>query len=98
MIVVGPVGSGKSSLLHALMNETNQTGGSQTIQGKLAYVEQEPFIFSASIRDNVCFGLDFDEARFDAAMRASQLFKDMEQFSKGAETVIGERGINISGG
>lgn len=98
MIVVGSVGSGKTSLLHALMNETNQTGGKQTIEGKLAYVEQEPFIFSASIQDNICFGLEFDEQRFEAAMRASQLYKDMEQFSKGAETVIGERGINISGG
>ena len=64
MIVVGTVGSGKTSLLHALMNETNKTGGEQEVRGKIAYVEQEPFIFSASIRDNVCFGLDYDPEKF----------------------------------
>ena len=98
MIVVGSVGAGKSTLLHALMNETNHTSGEHIVRGKIAYVEQEPFIFSASIRDNVCFGLDFDPAKFDIALKKSQLFKDMEQFVKGEDTVIGERGVNISGG
>ena len=64
MIVVGSVGAGKTSLLHALMNETNRTGGNHSVQGTIAYVEQEPFIFSASIIDNVCFGLDYDSERF----------------------------------
>ena len=98
MIVVGSVGSGKTSLLHALMNETNKTGGSQTVKGRLAYVEQEPFIFSASIRDNVCFGLDYEPERFQTALEVSQLMRDMENFARGDETVIGERGVNISGG
>ena len=98
MIVVGSVGSGKTSLLHALMNETNKTGGSQTVRGRLAYVEQEPFIFSASIRDNVCFGLDYEPERFKTALEVSQLIRDMENFARGDETVIGERGVNISGG
>ena len=66
--------------------------------GRIAYVEQEPFIFSASIIDNVCFGLDYDPDRFEIALRKSQLYKDMENFANGEETVIGERGINISGG
>ena len=78
MIVVGSVGSGKTSLLHALMNETNKTGGSQIVKGRIAYVEQEPFIFSASIRDNVCFGLDYDHERFQVALQVSQLIKDMD--------------------
>ena len=69
MIVVGAVGSGKSSLLHALMNETNRTEGDHTVRGRFAYVEQEPFIFSASVRDNVCFGLEFDAHRFETAVR-----------------------------
>ena len=68
MIVVGSVGSGKSSLLHGLMNETNHTGGSQNIRGRIAYVEQEPFIYSASIRENVCFGLSYDLERFEIAL------------------------------
>ena len=71
MIVVGSVGSGKTSLLHALMNETNRTGGSHCVEGKIAYVEQEPFIFSASIIDNVCFGLDYEPEKFEVALRKS---------------------------
>ena len=98
MIVVGSVGSGKSSLLHALMNETSQTSGTQIVRGRIAYVEQEPFIYSASIRDNVCFGLVYDPQRFEVALKASQLIKDMDQFTMRDETVIGERGVNISGG
>lgn len=68
MIVVGSVGAGKTSLLHSLMNETNMTGGTQVKRGRIAYVEQEPFIFSASIRDNVCFGLDYDPQKFEQAL------------------------------
>ena len=98
LIVVGSVGSGKSSLLHSLMSETNNTSGESFVKGKIAYVEQEPFIFSASIRDNVCFGLEYDEERFSVALEKSQLVKDMDLFAGADQTVIGERGINISGG
>ena len=71
MVVVGAVGSGKTSLLHSLLNETNRTRGSQEVHGRIAYVEQEPFIYSASIRDNVCFGLEYDSERFKVAVRMS---------------------------
>lgn len=98
LIVVGSVGCGKSSLLHSLMSESNKTGGECSVRGKIAYVEQEPFIFSATVRENVCFGLSYDAERFKTALRVSQLAKDMEQLVKGEETTIGERGVNISGG
>ena len=71
MVVVGAVGSGKTSLLHSLMNETNRTGGIHEVKGRIAYVEQEPFIYSASIRDNVCFGLEYDSERFKIAVKMS---------------------------
>jgi len=64
----------------------------------VAYVEQEPFIISGSICENILMGLCFDQDRFDNALEVAQLKADMVQFKKGAETVIGERGINISGG
>ena len=50
MIVVGKVGSGKTTLLHSLMEETKKITGSVTIKGNIAYVEQEPYIFSTSIK------------------------------------------------
>ena len=98
LVVVGPVGSGKTTLLYSIMEETQRSEGTALINGKVAYVEQEPFIFSGSIRDNITFGLPFDEAKFKAVITACQLTKDLELFARREATVIGERGINISGG
>ena len=98
VIVIGAVGSGKTTLLYSLMHETSRTKGSHDQSGSLAYVEQEPFIYSASVKDNVTFGLPFNEERFNYAIEVSQLKHDLAQFGRGADTVIGERGVNISGG
>ena len=98
VIVIGAVGSGKTTLLYSLMHETSLTKGSHDQSGSLAYVEQEPFIYSASVKDNITFGLSFDEKRFNYAIEVSQLKHDLAQFGRGADTVIGERGVNISGG
>jgi ABC-type bacteriocin/lantibiotic exporter with double-glycine peptidase domain len=71
VIVIGAVGSGKSTLLYSLMHETSLTSGTHSQNGTLAYVEQEPFIFSASVKDNIIFGLPFDEERFNYAIEVS---------------------------
>ena len=68
------------------------------VRGTVAYVEQEPFIFSGTIKENVTFGRKFDQSRFSYAMKTSQLESDVDLFVKGIDTTIGERGINISGG
>ena len=52
----------------------------------MALVEQEPFIFSGSIMDNICFGLEYTESRFHQAVAAAQLDGDLEKFSNGWET------------
>ena len=63
MIVIGAVGCGKTTLLHSLMHETVRTEGQHSQKGTTAYVEQEPFIFSASIKENILLGLPLDENR-----------------------------------
>ena len=98
LVVVGKIGSGKTSLLYSIMDETVKRAGTHRVRGRLAYVEQEPFIFSGTIKDNICFGLEYGETRFRKAVVASQLYGDLDQFSNGWDTTIGERGINISGG
>ena len=98
LVVVGRIGSGKTTLLYSVMEETIKQRGNHTIKGKIAYVEQEPFIYSASIEDNICFGLEVERERFNRAVTAAQLIKDLPNFTNGWKTVIGERGINISGG
>lgn len=97
-MIVGPVGSGKTTLLYSLMEETVMSAGNMTIKGKIAYVEQEPFIISGTVKDNILFGLPFDHVKFDKCVKACQLTRDLEIMDKGMMTVIGDRGINISGG
>jgi len=64
MIVVGQVGTGKTTLLYSIMNETKLCSGSMSVKGTIAYVEQEPYIYSGSIKDNILFGKKFDEEMF----------------------------------
>ena len=64
----------------------------------MAYVEQEPFILSASVSQNIQFGLPLDQSRLDTAVKYAQLTSDLQLFANGIDTVIGERGVNISGG
>ena len=68
LVVVGTIGSGKTSLLYSLMDETVKKNGQHTVRGKVAYVEQEPFIFSGTIEENICFGLEYGEVRFRKAV------------------------------
>ena len=98
LAIVGQVGCGKTTLLHAMMQETTLRHGTATVAGSVAYVEQEPFILSASVRQNIQFGLPLDQSRLDDAVKYAQLTSDLQLFANGIETVIGERGVNISGG
>jgi ATP-binding cassette subfamily C (CFTR/MRP) protein 4 len=98
MVVVGQVGAGKTTLLCSLMEETKLCKGETRIQGTIAYVEQEPFIFSGTIKDNILFGKVYDEEVFYKALEASCLIHDLKEFQNKEDTIIGERGINISGG
>lgn len=64
----------------------------------MAYVEQEPYILSGTLKDNILFGLDYDEKRFEEVVEVCNLEHDFEIFNRGADTEIGERGVNVSGG
>eukprot|EP00929_Paragymnodinium_shiwhaense_P088895 TRINITY_DN491_c0_g2_i1.p1 TRINITY_DN491_c0_g2~~TRINITY_DN491_c0_g2_i1.p1 ORF type:complete len:1241 (-),score=223.56 TRINITY_DN491_c0_g2_i1:227-3949(-) len=98
--IVGKVGSGKTSLLLGLMGELSSSGRIKGVKGsaKLAYVPQDPILFNDTVQNNVCFGLAFDQERYRAACSACMLDRDIQLFPKGDETVLGSRGINISGG
>ena len=72
--------------------------GKLEFDGKIAYVEQEPIIFSGPIKDLITFGCPYDEEKFQKIIQATELTKDLEELNNGAETEIGERGINLSGG
>ncbi|KAK9802963.1 hypothetical protein WJX72_012534 [[Myrmecia] bisecta] len=97
--VVGPTGSGKSSLLAAALGLMQQISGDPPcIRGKVAYVPQSAFIFNATIRENILFGLPFEEDRYRHAVQAASLGPDLVHMPAGDLTELGERGVNVSGG
>ena len=97
--IVGPTGSGKSSILSSIVGLMQRISGTETVvHGRLALVPQSPFIINATIRDNILFGSAFDEGRYAAAIRAASLVPDLAALPGGDQTELGEKGINISGG
>ncbi|XP_046428417.1 ATP-binding cassette sub-family C member 4-like [Neodiprion fabricii] len=111
-VVVGPVGSGKSSLLQLLLGElsvgagqlsffTGQDNEKIRINSRdicMSYTSQEPWLFSGSIRDNILFGQPYDENRYQEVIAACVLDKDFQQLPHGDLSFVGERGAILSGG
>lgn len=71
LVVIGKIGSGKSSFLFSIMDETIKKSGTHAVNGKIAFVEQEPFIFPGTISENICFGYKFAECRYRKAVVAA---------------------------
>ncbi|KAK2353050.1 ABC transporter C family member [Trifolium repens] len=96
--ICGPVGAGKSSLLYAILGEIPKISGTVNVGGTLAYVSQSSWIQSGTVQDNILFGKPMDTTRYEKAIKACALDKDISDFSHGDLTEIGQRGINMSGG
>ncbi|KAL8092112.1 hypothetical protein AgCh_034413 [Apium graveolens] len=96
--ICGTVGSGKSSLLSCILGEMPSISGKVKFCGTKAYVAQSPWIQSGTVQENILFGKDMDQQRYDQVLEACCLQKDLEILSFGDQTVIGEKGINLSGG
>lgn len=96
--VCGNVGSGKSSLISALLGEMNLLRGSVAVDGMFAYVSQQAWIFHGTVRDNILMGEDFDEKRYSEVISSCSLKSDLAILPHGDMTEIGERGLNLSGG
>ncbi|XP_072247113.1 ATP-binding cassette sub-family C member 2 isoform X2 [Leuresthes tenuis] len=96
--VVGAVGTGKSSLMSALLGEMYSTKGFINIQGSLAFVPQQAWIQNATVRDNILFGSPFEKKKFQKVIQACALAPDLKLLGAGDLTEIGEKGINLSGG
>ncbi|XP_051002569.1 ATP-binding cassette sub-family C member 2 [Acomys russatus] len=96
--VVGTVGSGKSSLISAMLGEMENVHGHITIKGTIAYVPQQSWIQNGTIKDNILFGSEFNEKRYQQVLEACALLPDLEILPGGDMAEIGEKGINLSGG
>ncbi|MGR3218703.1 MAG: ABC transporter ATP-binding protein [Candidatus Anammoxibacter sp.] len=119
--IVGQVGSGKSTIGRLISRSYDTSAGRieiggadikripiNILRGNIGYVEQDPFLFADTIRENILFGCNndqssemagkgLDEAAWDAALTAG-LERDLISFTDGIDTMIGERGVTLSGG
>lgn len=110
--VVGPTGSGKSSLLNLIPRYYDAAGGNvqvdgqdvrsfdlQSLRSAVSIVPQDPFLFSDTVRNNIAYGSpDADLEQVIAAARDAQAYDFILEMPEGFETVIGERGVGLSGG
>ncbi|XP_032875191.1 ATP-binding cassette sub-family C member 9-like isoform X1 [Amblyraja radiata] len=100
-VVVGKVGSGKSSLISAILGEMIRVSGHvvwRSTDQPVAYSAQTAWLRNASLQDNIVFGESFDEERFQTVIEACALQPDIAILPAGQLTEIGEKGINLSGG
>lgn len=113
VLVLGRTGSGKTTLAQLLLRFYDPQEGKITIGGndirtmdlksfrdQVSYVQQDVFLFSDTVRDNISFGLaaPASEERVTEAAAFASVHKEIQGFAKGYETMIGERGVTLSGG
>ncbi|KAM0479830.1 hypothetical protein ACHAPX_004407 [Trichoderma viride] len=98
--IVGPIGSGKSSLLKAILGEASSTGGRISLSTpSIAFCDQTPWVMNATIRDNIVAESGFfDDKWFDTVVEACDLTQDFARLQDGASTVVGDKGVKLSGG
>jgi ATP-binding cassette subfamily B multidrug efflux pump len=110
--VVGPTGAGKSTLLNLLLRHYAPDQGRirwagrpieqyrlSALRAAIAWVPQEPFLFSASIAQNIALArAEASRAEVEQAAQLADLHHDVRRFADGYETVVGERGVTLSGG
>ena len=104
--VIGQVGSGKSSLISAILGEMELIKDDFGEKGKvniseelrISYVAQRAWIQNDTFRGNILFGQPFDEEKYEQVIRACCLVPDLDQYEDGDLTEIGEKGITLSGG
>ncbi|KAJ7581129.1 P-loop containing nucleoside triphosphate hydrolase protein [Mycena floridula] len=103
-LIAGPTGSGKTSILLALLGEMHfiKTDSNSWFnlprKGGIAYVAQEGWVLNETIKKNVLFGLPFDEERYKKVLHQCALEPDIALLEAGDETEVGERGLTLSGG
>ncbi|XP_063913119.1 probable multidrug resistance-associated protein lethal(2)03659 [Zophobas morio] len=96
--IIGPIGSGKSSLLQLCLNELSISEGFVQTGGRISYANQEPWLFAGTVKQNILFGTPMDKHKYKEVIKVCALEEDLGQFPHGDNTIVGERGILLSGG
>ena len=88
----------QSSILYCLMGELEPLSGEVAIVGSLGYAAQESWLYTGSVRENILFGQKYEEEWYEKVLDACCLKEDIEQLAVGDMTLVGERGVSLSGG
>lgn len=101
VMIIGKIGSGKSSLLYALVGEMKRSLESSTqihVSSSISMLSETPWLIGSTIKANILLDKPYDEEQFNRALRLSQLADDIKELPNGVETFIGENGQTVSGG
>ncbi|CAG9813317.1 unnamed protein product [Phaedon cochleariae] len=98
LALIGPVGSGKSSVINLLLRELPVKSGKMELVGRVSYASQEPWLFAASVRQNILFGAEYNEELYQKVVDVCALRSDFALFPYGDKTLVGEKGKALSGG
>ncbi len=99
-IIIGPVASGKSTLLKALLGEARMYAGSVefTVPEEIAYCDQDAWLLNRTVKENILAYDEYNEELYNMVVRACQLEEDISQLPKTHDTQIGSKGVSLSGG
>lgn len=98
-LLTGQLGSGKSSILKTILGEyLISNNGTFVVHGSMSYASHEPWLFPSTIRQNILFGQEYNEKRYNEVLNVCALKLDLNSFEKGDSTIVGDRGINLSNG
>ena len=86
------------ALIQSVLGEIEKTSGKILVEGKVSFTAQNPFVFSGTVRENVLFGEEMDRERYERTLEVTCLQPDIQSFEKGDMTIIGDRGVSLSGG
>ncbi|KAJ8966239.1 hypothetical protein NQ314_003654 [Rhamnusium bicolor] len=96
--IVGSVGAGKSCLLTLILGELSLFSGRLIAKGVMSYASQEPWLFAGSVRQNILFGRPFEINHYRDVVKACALTRDFSLLPYGDRSIVGEKGISLSGG
>ncbi|KAM7121036.1 cystic fibrosis transmembrane conductance regulator isoform 2-T2 [Molossus nigricans] len=98
LAVAGSIGAGKTSLLMMIMGELEPSEGKIKHSGRISFCSQFSWIMPGTIKENIIFGVSYDEYRYRSVIKACQLEEDISKFAEKDNIVLGEGGITLSGG
>jgi ABC-type multidrug transport system fused ATPase/permease subunit len=99
-LIIGPVASGKTTLLEAIVGEARIISGSVelTVPEEIAYCGQDAWLLNQSVKENILAFESYSKDFYEEVIEACQLEEDLRYFPKGDDSIIGSRGISLSGG